>query len=94
VIGGEEAKNELTKLKAAVRESQPIKVGGHSNDAMKENFLRWAAGNLSPGDLHRLTEIDRTYRDTAVTLGPMKSEQVDEEDLDTAMKRWTLNNPE
>jgi hypothetical protein len=88
----EEAKNELTKLKAAVRESQPIKVGRHSNDAMKENFLRWAAGNLSPGDMHRLNEVDRTYRDTAVTLGLMKPEQVDEEDMDAAMERWTLNN--
>jgi hypothetical protein len=70
--------------------SQPIRVGGYPDDAMKENFMRWAAANLSPGDLHRVKEIDRTYRDTATLLALMKPEDVDEEDLTTAMQKWKI----
>ena len=52
-----------------------------------------AVSQNSQRNYERVEEIDRTYRDTAVTLGLMKPEEVEQEDLDTAMKNWVLNNP-
>jgi hypothetical protein len=58
---------------------------------MRQNFLRRVAANMSPGDVERVKEIDRTYRSTATTLGLLKpKEDLDGKDLATAMRKLQI----
>lgn len=89
-LSPDRAKLELRDLKASIKASQPVRAGAGGGEAMRANFLEWARKNLSRSELARIREVDETYRRTAIGLGLMTGEPVDEEDMAKAMERIRL----
>lgn len=72
-LTGKDRGDALNRLKQQVRARQPIRVGSVAGEGRRELFLSWAQKRLGPGDVSRVKEIDRTFRQTASLLGLMSA---------------------
>jgi len=61
-------KRAFMNIRQSVAGRRPIRVGGSAGTDREFAFKAWAKRNLSPGDYHRVEEIDRRYRSTAQQL--------------------------
>ena len=70
-MSGERLKDAMDKLEQSVRGSQPIKAGAGGGEPARILFLEWARTALDPAELATVLDVDKTYRESARSLGLM-----------------------
>jgi hypothetical protein len=68
-FGKDDPGRALKSMKASMRARQPIKVGSHSSEDVREEFIDWARKHLSADRLREIEEIQDRYNDTAAAVG-------------------------
>lgn len=78
----------LRALAESVTASQPIRAGTGSG-ALRGAFLQWARTHLPKESVLRIQQIDRTYRDSAISLGLMKPGEPDSLNISKALAKYS-----
>jgi RNA polymerase sigma factor (sigma-70 family) len=71
-FGAEHPERAWRSVAAAMQARQPIRVGSHRSEEVKQEFGEWAAAHLDPERYAEFQALQRTYEDTARSLGLMK----------------------
>ena len=68
-FGKDDPAKAMRAISSSMRARQPLKVGVHTGEAVKQDFQDWARTHLSPERFAEFERVQETYTSTALALG-------------------------